>query len=59
MCNRYAKEVNIGFISSSYTVDESQGFVEVEFGVLEGKINQPIIVDFSFNEATALSEAHT
>ena len=51
-------EVNLGFLSSSYVVEEGAGFVDVEFGVLAGKINRDISVDFTFRQVTAQGKAY-
>lgn len=45
--------VTIGFLESSYTVDESVGTTMVGFGVLSGTLGKQITVDFEFASGTA------
>ena len=47
-------EVVIGFLSESYSVNESDGRASIEFGVITGSLGTDISVQLSFSDGSAL-----
>ena len=50
--------VVIGFLNTSYTVDESDGVANIQFGVIQGSLDRPVVVQFSTNAISAAGKLH-
>ena len=46
--------VQVGFLREMYTVQEVEGSVTVEFGILQGNLERDVVVDFDYVSGTAL-----
>ena len=44
----------IGFLSESYSVNESDGTISIEFGVITGSLGTNISIQLNFSDETAL-----
>ena len=40
-------DVTIGFINAPYSVDENEGEVDIQVGVIEGSLQREVVVLFS------------
>ena len=51
----YAEAV-IGFLETTYTADESSGFVILMFGFISGGVQEPVEVSLTFSSESALGK---
>ena len=48
--------VFVGFLRSTYTVQEVEGTVTVQFGILEGTLERDLFVKFNYTSGTAVGK---
>ena len=48
----------IGFLNTSYTVNENDGVANIQIGVIRGSLERPINVQFSLNAISAAGKLH-
>ena len=50
--------VVIGFLNTSYTVNENDGAADIQIGVIRGSLERPVAVRFSTNADSASGKLH-
>ena len=51
--------VTIGFLNTIYSVNESEGIVSLEIGVLEGLLQRETVISLSTYDLSAVGNAYT